>query len=213
MDVTRLLVIRHGETAWNKDTRIQGQTDIPLNEVGHWQAQQTALALAQEPIAAVYSSDLLRAYHTAAPIAQALGLPVQTEQALRERHFGVGQGRTWAELEQDDPEMVRQWKARLPDFAPATGESLNTLKARVEAVVHRLAAHHRGEQIVLVAHGGVLDIIYRMATQLPVDSPRTWLIANASINRVLWHPDGMSMVGWADVGHLSATETRDEQAA
>ncbi|MDM7457367.1 MAG: histidine phosphatase family protein, partial [Tepidimonas sp.] len=145
MHVTRILAIRHGETAWNRDARIQGQIDIPLNETGHWQAQRVAAALRHEPLAAVYSSDLSRARATAEPLAQALGLAVQTHPGLRERCFGVLQGRTWAELEQQHPDVVRAWKARVPDFAPPGGESLLALRARVETTFAELAARHPGQ--------------------------------------------------------------------
>jgi probable phosphoglycerate mutase len=93
MEPTRILAIRHGETAWNVDTRLQGHLDIPLNDVGLRQAQHLAQALAQrDPIDAVYASDLSRAHTTAQAIAQAVGLTVNTHVGLRERHFGAFQG-------------------------------------------------------------------------------------------------------------------------
>lgn len=209
MHCTRILAIRHGETAWNKDTRIQGQLDIPLNDTGLWQAQRTAEALRQEPLAAVYASDLQRAAQTAAAIAQAQNMVVEHHTGLRERHFGECQGATWTDLAAQRPDVTDQWRRRVPDFAPPGGESLVTLQQRVVAAFNELAARHPGEQIVVVAHGGVLDILYRAATGLELQAPRTWVLGNAAINRVLWTPDGMTLVGWGDDAHLT-TSGQDE---
>ena len=207
---TRIIAIRHGETAWNVDTRIQGHLDIALNDTGLWQARRVAQALAGEDIAAIYSSDLQRAWATAQAIATATGAPLTPEPALRERSFGSFEGRTFAQIEQQSPEHALLWRKRAPDFAPAGGgESLTTLSARVRQTVQRLAARHGGEQIVLVAHGGVLDALYRLATGLDLQAPRTWQLANAAINRVLWTPEAMTLVGWADVRHLEGG-VRDE---
>jgi len=209
---TRILALRHGETAWNKDTRIQGQLDIPLNDKGQWQAQRAAEALRDEPVAAIYASDLSRARQTADAIAAVRELDVQTHTGLRERCFGEFQGKTWSELEAGWPDAALAWRKRVPEFAPAGGESLLQLRQRVEDTFHQLAAQHVGEQIVIVAHGGVLDIVYRAATRLELQSPRTWELGNAAINRLLWTPDGLSLVGWADTQHLSEGP-RDEHWA
>ena len=202
MDATRIIAIRHGETPWNVDTRIQGHRDIPLNDRGRWQAAQVARALAGEPIAAVYASDLLRAHATGAAIAEAAGTPLHAEPDLRERSFGELEGRTFAEIEAALPEQARRWRQRDPHFAPEGGESLTLLRARIAEVTARLAARHVGEQIVLVAHGGVLDVLYRLATGQELQAPRTWLLANAALNRLLWTPEALTLVGWGDTGHL-----------
>ena len=202
MQLTRILAIRHGETAWNRDTRIQGHIDIPLNERGLWQARRAAEALRDEPIAAVYSSDLARAHATAQAIAAARGLPVHTHAGLRERHFGRFEGKTWSEIETGWPDEALAWRKRVPDFAPEGGENLLTLRERIANTVHELAARHPGEQVVMVAHGGVLDVLYRLATGQDIQAPRTWTLDNAGINRLLWTPDGLTLVGWADIGHL-----------
>jgi probable phosphoglycerate mutase len=202
MNATRIIAIRHGETAWNVDTRIQGQLDIPLNTVGRWQASRVAQALAQESIQAIYTSDLLRAWETAGAIAQATGLPLQAHEGLRERGFGDFQGKTFAEIEVLWPELSRQWRARHPEWAPPGGESLTALRARIVQTANELAEKHRGEQIVMVAHGGVMDMLYRLATNQTVNAPRTWQLGNASINRLLWTPDALTLVGWSDTLHL-----------
>lgn len=204
VQATRLLVLRHGETAWNQDTRIQGHTDIDLNDTGRWQAQRLAAALADEPLSAVYSSDLRRAFDTARAVAQAQGLTPVPHTGLRERCFGMLEGLTWAEIEAQHPTEAVAWRTRVPEWAPAGGESLLALRERVLAVLNELAARHEGGHIALVAHGGVLDAIYRAATGLELQAPRSWLLKNAAINRLLWTPESLTLVGWGDVAHLEA---------
>ena len=203
-EATRLLLIRHGETDWNATQRIQGHTDIPLNATGQRQAARMAQALAHEELAAVYSSDLLRAAATAAPLAQAAGLPVVHDRALRERHFGAFEGASFLEIEQRWPDDARRWRQRDPAFAPGGGESLLQFYDRVVAATLRLAAGHPGQAIALVAHGGVLDCLYRAATRIALDAPRSWQLGNASINRLLHSPEGLVLVGWNDTRHLDA---------
>ena len=206
MDATRILAIRHGETAWNVDTRLQGHLDIPLNEVGLRQASHLAQALAQrDTVDAIYASDLSRAHVTASAIAQAMGQTVAVHAGLRERHFGVFQGRTFAQIEAELPEHALQWRKRVPEWTPpGGGESLVTLRERILKTVDELAAQHKGQQIVLVAHGGVLDVLYRAATRLTLQAPRTWQLTNTAVNRLLWTPEGLSLVGWGDTSHLEA---------
>ena len=206
---TRIIAIRHGETTWNVDTRIQGGLDIPLNATGRVQAARMARALKDEPIAAVYASDLARAWETAAYLGQAHGLPVTPEAGLRERGFGDFEGKTFAEIEALLPDQSMRWRKRDPEFAPAGGESLLALNHRVVEATERLAARHPGELIALVGHGGVMDVLYRAATRLHIQAPRTWTLGNAAINRLLWTPLGFSLVGWADTQHLEG-DTLDD---
>lgn len=222
MEATRLIAIRHGETDWNAAARIQGQLDIDLNARGRMQAAQLARAIAEEiggaaqpPIDAIYSSDLQRARHTAQPLADALGLPLVTDASLRERSFGVFEGRTFADIREQSPDQARRWSRREPDFAPERGESLLVFRDRVLRGVEAIAARHAGGQIVIVSHGGVLDVLYRAATRQPLQSPRSWNLNNAAINRLLWSASGgLSLVGWDDCRHLSEDEAPlDEEAA
>lgn len=199
---TRIIAIRHGETSWNVDTRIQGHLDIPLSANGRWQAERLAAALKGEPLAAIYASDLTRAWETAQYIGRAQGLEVIRETGLRERGFGDFQGKTFAEIEALLPEQSLRWRKRDPEFSPNGGESLVALRSRVISAIERLAALHPGEQIAVVGHGGVMDVLYRAATRLEIQAPRTWALGNAAINRLLWSPEGFSLVGWADTGHL-----------
>ena len=203
-DATRIIAIRHGQTAWNAETRMQGQLDTALDAHGRWQAQQLAHALAHESIDAIVSSDLSRALDTAAPLAQALSLRVQSERGLRERSFGLFQGFTYADIARHWPEEAARWRARDAAFAPPRGESLNGFYERCVDVAQRLAAQHAGRSVVWVTHGGVLDCLYRAATRVALDAPRTWPLDNASVNRLLHGDQGLMLVGWGDVRHLDA---------
>lgn len=203
---TRIIAVRHGETAWNVDTRIQGQIDIGLNSKGQWQAERVGQALADEDFAGIYSSDLRRAHTTAQAIAKhnksTPAHVVQLHPGLRERGFGTFEGHTYADIEARWPDESRRWRQREPDFAPPGGESPMQVLERVGRTLSEIAQNHRGEQIAVVAHGGVLDMLYRLATRQTVSAPRTWELGNAAINRLLWTPEGLSLVGWSDTRHL-----------
>jgi 2,3-bisphosphoglycerate-dependent phosphoglycerate mutase len=203
MEPTRIIAVRHGETAWNVAARIQGQLDVGLNDTGRWQARRVGEALASEDIATVYTSDLGRAHQTAQSIGKATGVPVVPDQGLRERSFGLFEGKTFTEIEETWPDQAHNWRQRIPEWQPPEGgESLLQLRERVTRTVEALAARHPGQQIVVVAHGGVLDALYRVATRQEVNSPRTWELPNGAINRLLWTPEGFTLVGWSDTQHL-----------
>ena len=200
---TRVIAVRHGETAWNAELRIQGHTDIALNARGRWQAAQLALALAHEAVQAVYSSDLSRARETAQAYAARAGLAVHVAPGLRERGFGHFEGRTFAEIETRWPDDAARWRRREPDFAPGDGESLRDFHRRCVQACAALAARHRGQTILVVAHGGVLDGLYRAATRTAVDAPRSWQLGNATVNRLLHSDEGFTLIGWNDDQHLA----------
>jgi probable phosphoglycerate mutase len=200
---TRIVAVRHGQTAWNVAARIQGHLDEPLDAVGRAQARRLAAALADEGLAAVYSSDLARAHATAQALAAPLALPVWRDARLRERHFGRFEGLSHAEIEARWPDDALRWRRRDPQFEPGGGESLVAFSARCVAAAAELAARHPGQTIALVAHGGVLDCLYRAATGLALDAPRSWALGNATVNRLLWHGQGFTLVGWNDDAHLA----------
>jgi len=207
---TRVIAIRHGETAWNVDTRIQGQLDIPLNDNGRWQAARLARALSDEPLHAIYASDLGRAFETATVLASAVGLPVTPDAGLRERGFGVFEGLTFREIESRWPDEALRWRKRDPDFGPEGGETLSAFYVRCVAAVARLAARHAGQGIAVVAHGGVLDCLYRAGSRVALQAPRTWHLGNAGINRLLYTPGGFTLVGWGDTFHLDDDHNDDD---
>ncbi len=200
---TRICLIRHGQTAWNAAGRVQGHLDIGLDATGRDQAERLGAALVGEGLQALYSSDLARAHDTALAVARHTGLPVLRDPRLRERGFGQLEGLTHAEIAQRFPAAALRWRQRDPAFAAPGGESLQQFQARCVPAVAELAARHRGQCIALVAHGGVLDALYRGATGLPPDAPRSWQMSNASINRLLWHGEGFVLVGWDDAAHLA----------
>jgi probable phosphoglycerate mutase len=207
--VTRVIAVRHGETAWNVDTRIQGQLDVPLNGTGRWQAQRLAQALTREGIERVYASDLGRAHETAQAVATSSGCGIVTDVGLRERHFGVFEGYTWKEIEQRWPAQSERWRKRDLEFAPEGGESLPVFYERCVAAASRLVAAHPGQTVALVAHGGVMDCLYRAALRIDLQAPRAWQLGNASINRLLYTPEGFTLVGWSDTHHLDGGSLDD----
>lgn len=199
---TRLLAIRHGETAWNRETRIQGHLDIPLNSRGLAQAQRLGLALQDEAIDVIYSSDLTRARQTAEAVAARTGAPLRLDARLRERCFGLFEGRTWTEIAARWPEQSERWRRRDLDFAAEGGETLNDFYRRCVSVVEELAQAHPGQTVAVVAHGGVMDCLYRAGSRLPLHAARSWTLGNATINRLLYSAEGLSLVGWNDDLHL-----------
>lgn len=200
---TLVYALRHGQTAWNAELRIQGQLDIPLDDTGRWQAERLAEALADAGLAAVYASDLQRAWRTAEPLARAAAAPLVADARLRERGFGLFEGCTHAEIEQRWPQACAQWRRREPGAGPEGGEALEAFYARSVGAVCALAAAHPGQSIAIVAHGGVLDCLYRAAVGVALQAPRTWQVGNATINRLLFNGERLSLVGWSDEGHLA----------
>jgi probable phosphoglycerate mutase len=200
-----LVLIRHGETEWNAAARIQGFHDIALSQRGREQAQNLAQALADEPIAAVYSSDLERAIETARPVAQRLGLDVRKDARVRERGFGIFEGHTYEEAEAKWPNEYAIWKRREPGYAlPKGGESYLAGRTRVFAFLEDVAREHAGSAIAVITHGGVLDIVFRAAHGIPWETPRSHLMPNACINRVTARLPGpvLEIQTWGDAKHL-----------
>jgi probable phosphoglycerate mutase len=208
---TRLCLVRHGETAWNAERRIQGQLDVPLSSVGHAQARAVALGLAGEDFAAIYSSDLARALHTAEASAHLLELPIRKEAALRERHYGVLQTLTYAEFERRHPDAYARFLAREEDFIlPGGGESLRAFAARVYRCLDAIVAAHAGSQVLVFTHGGVLDVLYRRAKGRPLAAPRDFEIPNAALNWLEVERGKWTLLAWAERAHLA--EALDELA-
>jgi probable phosphoglycerate mutase len=200
--VTRIVAVRHGETAWNVEARLQGQLDVALNYNGLGQARRLAEALADDAPDVIVSSDLARARDAAQAVAERTGLPLATDPGLRERHFGIFQGHSYAEVEQRWPGESARWRRREPGYGPEGGETLQTFYERSVAAATRLARAYPGRTLLLVTHGGVLDCLYRAASRIALDAPRTWELANTGINRLLHTAQGFTLVGWGDVQHL-----------
>lgn len=208
--LTRVIAVRHGETAWNAETRMQGQLDTNLSARGRWQAARVADALAGEGLDAVVASDLARAFDTGRAIAARAGVHMATDSGLRERSFGIWEGYTYAEIGQRWPEEAARWRRHEPDFGPAEGETFRDFYARSVAAATAIAARHAGRTIAIVTHGGVLDCLYRAASSIALDAPRTWQLGNATINRLLYTARGFTLVGWNDTAHLDGDRPLDD---
>jgi probable phosphoglycerate mutase len=161
-----LHLVRHGETTWNSERRIQGQQhDVPLSERGREQARVVAEALAETASPElIIASDLDRAMQTAEIIAGRLALPVLAEPALRERHFGIAQGR----LYEDVAKMVEGWW-RDPDHRVEGGESNRDMYERVAAYLEALVAAPPARELILVTHGGTMNMAVAWLSNTPVD--------------------------------------------
>lgn len=205
---TTILLIRHGETAWNATRRLQGHTDIALNDEGVRQADALARALAAEPLTAVISSDLLRARQTAQAVADWHGMQVGIDRQLRERCYGGFEGLQYAQIATVYPQHYAAWQARDVDALMPPGErapeSFRQFFMRSTAAIAHWAAQYPGRTIAIVAHGGVLECACRAARGLPLASPRDFEIKNASINRFSFSAGKLTLLDWGDVNHLSA---------
>ena len=201
-----ILLIRHGETAWNAERRLQGHLDIPLNAEGERQAKLLAKALAPESIDLVVSSDLQRARQTAQAVATLRGMPLHVDPALRERCYGGFEGLLYSEIEQRFPAEFAAWQARDIDaiLPPGKnrGETFRQFYTRATSAILATAAAHPGRTIAMVAHGGVLECAYRMAKALPLETPRDFKVYNASINRFRVDDGKLLLESWGEVAHL-----------
>ncbi|MGA1083650.1 MAG: histidine phosphatase family protein [Burkholderiaceae bacterium] len=212
-----LWLCRHGETDWNAIRRIQGQLDVPLNALGQAQAKKLAQALAHHDFDEVVSSPLDRAQQTALPLAQAVSLPVTLNAAFAERHFGDLQGRSFDDMASIDPEAAAHWQARTPDFCPVGGESLLMLRDRVQAGLGELAQRALSSgatRVICFTHGGVLDMVYRIAQGIDISPPREWGIPNAGINQLqvlqsVSQDLNFQVMAWAQTDHLADLALHD----
>lgn len=211
--MTEFVLIRHGETDWNRERRFQGQSDPPLNATGQRQAERLARRLAAERAEVFVSSDLQRARQTAGPLAQAWGFEPQLRPGLREQAFGRLEGLTAAVIQERHPLLWTRWLEQRADFAlPDGGESLAVFSARVLADLDELAQRHPGRRIAVVTHGGVLDMVWRAANGLPLDGLRQCDIPNTGINRLQWSAGRLRVLAWAEASHL-ADEAADLAAS
>ncbi len=197
MTRTILCLARHGETNWNIERRFQGQFDIALNARGRAQADALAGELKNAHFDRVYSSDLRRAMATAAPIAERLGLQVLATQRLREKDDGAWQGHTHAEVQVKYAADYPHYLSRKPDFAAPEGETLEEFARRVRSVLTDIARESAGLTVLVVAHAGVLDIAWRMATGKALSEKREYPVLNATPNWIAFEDGEWSLVDWA----------------
>ena len=200
--MTDLIVIRHGETDWNRQHRFQGQIDVPLNATGLAQAERLARRLADEPIDVLLSSDLQRARSTADALAR--GRPLGVEPLWREQSFGILEGLDVPTIRARHADLWAQWVRHEADYAlPQGGESNVQFHARVLRALQALLARHAGRRVVVVTHGGVLDMLWREANALPLHGPRECDIPNTGVNRLRWVDGRLQIVAWAQAEHLA----------
>lgn len=207
MPTTRFCLIRHGETDWNRERRLQGHLDIPLNARGLQQAEQLASALARQQLqfAALHVSELTRARQTANAISRQLGLLPHTHAALKERHYGAFQGRTFDEAREHIPHVYRLHQQRDAHFDLQGGESLHAFSQRIMHCMQQLAEQHPGEQILVVSHGGVLEMVHRTASGQGLAGARDFPIPNAALNWVSYRDGCWEIEKWADQSHLDSS--------
>jgi 2,3-bisphosphoglycerate-dependent phosphoglycerate mutase len=208
--MVRFLVIRHGETEWNRLGRIQGQLESPLNERGLEQAQALANVLEQEEIHELWSSDLDRARDTAAHVADVSGERVRIDTRLRERHFGVFQGLTFEQAEQRYPEYYEMYTSDDPDESIPGGESPREFQDRTTSffIERGKDRDYNHKTIAVVTHGGVVSALYRLAKGISLTAQRTWELPNAAINEFHYDRGKWRIARFGDVSHLE--EALDE---
>lgn len=211
MALTEIILIRHGETAWNKESRIQGQRDTPLSPLGEEQSALLGARLRGEELAHAYASDSIRASRTAQVALAGREVALTVSPAWRERAFGSWEGLLWEEVRRRFPEDARRFEADSVGFSPAGGESWNQLQDRVFDELKVVAARHSGQKVAVFSHGGPCKAAIFAALGLPPQGWRQWVTANASIQRLLWDPqrNAWKLAGFNDTAHLRKTAPAD----
>ena len=206
MNTTRFCLVRHGETDWNVERRLQGHTDIALNGRGRIQAVQLAQALKKSNLQfdVLYTSDLQRAADTANAIVERFNVPAITNSQLRERHLGALQGLTIDEAPRAEPKLWQAHIARELDHDMSGGESIRLFSERIRNALEVLRQLHLGKTILLVSHGGALDMMYRIATNQALDAERIAVVPNASLNWISHDGQFWRLDRWADTSHLDS---------
>jgi alpha-ribazole phosphatase len=198
----KLLLIRHGQTNWNLEQRFQGQSDIPLNETGRRQTAALADRLSTEPFDAVYSSDLQRATETVRTICKSEFL---SDPRLREVHFGDWEGLTYDEIKAKHPNTLAAWEANIFKNAPPDGETLEQLSVRVQSMLDELRQKHENHNILIVAHGGVLQTLICLALKLPPTMYWQFHLSTASLSELAFYPAGAILNLLNDTCHLKSS--------
>ncbi len=200
---TTLVLIRHGETEWNRQARIQGHTDSNLTAEGVAQAEAGARRLREESFDHLVASDLGRTRQTADILNRPLQLPLRFDAGLRERCFGVGEGRRYADLDAEYPELFSRERETDPHYAIPGAETRAEFHARTTAALQKIAADHAGQRVLVVTHGGVLGAVYRWLNGLPIASPHLIDIPNLGYNRIVVSGGNWQIETWGDISHLS----------
>ena len=168
--MTTLLLIRHGETDWNRQGRYQGQSDVPLNPVGLEQAAAAARALDGRPLDAVYTSDLQRARATAQAVAAATGAPLLEDRRLREVHQGDWEGQLFDDIRVRDAERLAARRRDPLGIPPPGGETVLEVRARALAALDEIVRRHPAGRVAIVSHGLTLAVIKTHLAGAPIES-------------------------------------------
>jgi 2,3-bisphosphoglycerate-dependent phosphoglycerate mutase len=208
--MTRVVVVRHGQTYWNVEARIQGHGDSGLTEAGIAQAEAIGARLVEEPCDVLISSDLGRAHETAKRISSRNGHPIHLDPRLRERAFGVGEGMGYAELDRAYPGSFLRTGMVDPDLCVPGGESRRQFHTRVRDAFEEMVVKHAGRNLIVVAHGGVLTSLYRHIHGIALETAHPIPIANASYNRMRHDGRQWAIEVWSDTAHLDGAESFEE---
>ena len=203
---TTLLIIRHGETVWNAEHRFQGHGDSPLTETGRNQVAALGRRMKAINFDALVSSDLGRTRQTASIIADFTGHAVQFDNRLRERNYGVLEGLTVPEIREKHSGVYDKFNTDDPDYILPGGESHRQHYQRNVAFFEELLTGKLGAKVAAIAHGGVLDSIFRYVAGLPLDQPRCYITINASLTIVshgnFYGTTRWVIETWCDAAHL-----------
>ena len=203
MQPTQLIIIRHGETEWNLEGRIQGHLDSPLTETGRAQAEAIAERLQTVEVNALYSSDLGRAYTTAQFVSHKTGQVILTDKRLRELYLGKFEGLTEEDVEKRFPEAYVYLKKADPGYIYPGGESKEQFSLRVISCLEELMVKHEGEQIVVITHGGALSRLIRYTLGMPVVGSNEYKTCNAALNVFSYENKRWQLEIWGDLSHLT----------
>ena len=205
----KIYMVRHGETQWNTEGRIQGQTNIPLSEVGKNQARLAADRLATVTFDAVYSSDLDRTLETAKIITESTNLKIITNPSLRERFFGIFEGLTIKEREDTYPELFAQSTKNDVNFAPPEGESIKETSTRMSTAVQTYKEKHMNDSILIVGHGGSLRCAISSLLDLPLESSFKFVLSNCGVTIFETYEDNTVLLSYNDTHHLQGVENKE----
>jgi broad specificity phosphatase PhoE len=198
----RLLLVRHAQTTWNSDGRVQGSYDAPLSELGERQSSRVAARLSREPLEAAYASTLQRTWRTAEIALAGRGLPVTRDPAWCEAAYGEWEGRTWGEIQALDPARAARRRADPANVAPPGGESFLDLQRRIVARIEGLRRRHDDGVVLVVTHGGPLRVL--AAWCMGHDPNQAWRFKadNAALSAVHWTTQGPVLELWNETAHL-----------
>ena len=187
MKETEIILIRHGETEWNSQKRMQGHSNSDLSEVGRGQIQALGELMKNVSFDHIYSSDSLRARQTAEAITQYSGHTLQFDQRIREKNLGVFEGLTSTEAKERHPEVYRLFKTAGANYVIDEGESTQQLLERALEFIEEIRLRHPQERVVMVTHGGVVRVLMKHALGLSIDSPTRFIIKNTGIFGLIWN--------------------------